>query len=353
MSRFRHNGHMFGDLRQRLGHDLRASLHIDRTALHPASAIRAALVTTAVTVVGMVMQSPVAAIGMAIGALNVYLTEGNAPLGRRARVMLWASAWLSLATLLGGLVSPSIAALLFITPVVAWVSGFIGAAGSRAALVGVMSLVLFTIAGGNATTLTESFAAAAYVLVGAFVQTAISLMLSVFARQPWDIDTTPALRDRLATHLGIQDDFMRHGLRLALALTIATALSQVWDFEHSYWIPMTVAWMSRPDADGTVTRVSGRLLGTFIGLALIALTFQVTSATNAAIVILIGLSAFVAALFIFANYAIAVIGITILVVTLFALDNDPVQETAPVRMVATLIAAAIVLPVSLLGRKRG
>jgi len=315
-------------------------------------ALRAALVTTAVTALGMVMQSAIAAISMAIGALFVYLTEGNAPLGRRARVMLWTSGWLSLATFLGGLVSPSTLALLLLTPVFAWVSGFIGAAGSRAALVGVMSLVLFTIAGGSSSSVVDSLTAAGFVGVGALIQTGVSLLLSVMTRQSWELDNMTSVRGRIAAHINLTDDFVRHGLRLALSVTIATGIAAIWSFEHSYWIPMTVAWMSRPDPDGTVARVSGRVLGTVIGLALISLTFHVTSVTNAAIVIVIALSSFVAALFIYANYATAVIGITILVVTLFALDADPVQETAPVRMIATLIAAVIVLPISLLGRRK-
>jgi len=342
---------MLGELRRQVVTDARASLRLDRSMLHPMSALRAALVTTALAAVGILMQSPAASIWLSIGALFTYLSEGTAPLGRRTRLMLWTTLWLSTGILLGGLVSPLVVATLIMTPLVALACGFVGAAGARAGLIGVMTLVLFTIAAGSPSSLSDAFANAGYTFVGGCVQTAVSLTVALIRRQPWDIDAVTPLLQRLREHRAISDDFIRHAVRLAIAVTIATGISQLWDFPHSYWIPMTVAWVTRPDADGTVTRVTGRLLGTIIGLALVALTFQVTSISNGVIIVLIAVSSYIAALFIFANYALAVIGITILVVTLFALGNDPVQETAPLRMLATVIAAGIVLPLSLLFRR--
>lgn len=342
---------MLGDLRKHLVTDARATLRLDRSALHPKTALRAALVTTALTAAGMLMQSPAASIWLAIGALFTYLSEGTAPLGRRTRLMAWTSIWLSAGVLLGSVVSPWAVAILLVTPIIAVICGFIGAAGPRAALIGVMSLVLFTISAGTPSSLGEAFASAGYVLAGGLVQTAVSIAAGLIRRQPWDVDATSPILERLHAHRGVADDFVRHAIRLAIAVTIATGISLFWEFQHAYWIPMTVAWMTRPDTDGTVTRVSGRLLGTIVGLALVFLTFQVTTVSNGAVIMVIAVSSYLAALFIFANYAIAVIGITILVVTLFTLAGDPVQETVPLRMLATVLAACIVLPASLLLRR--
>jgi uncharacterized membrane protein YccC len=52
--------------------------------------------------------------------------------------------------------------------------------------------------------------------------------------------------------------------------------------------------------------------------------------------------------FINANYSIAVIGITLLVISLFALDGLPVSTTGPIKIYCTLIAAGITVAASYL-----
>jgi uncharacterized membrane protein YccC len=78
--------------------------------------------------------------------------------------------------------------------------------------------------------------------------------------------------------------------------------------------------------------------------------FSVFPLNDAGVVAIVLLTAFLAATFIVANYGLAVVGITSLVVTLFTLIGDPVDQTAPWRMVATLVATAIIIPIAAFGR---
>ncbi len=327
--------------------DVRASMHIERTAIHIRPALRGAITTAGLVALAVGFGHPTAAIPLAIGALFAFLAEGQEVLGRRLRIMLWTSVWLGVGTLLGGLASNAVFIGLALSIALAFICGFVGAAGSRAALAGVFSLVVFTIALGNPVTPRQALLGAVLIMGGALVQTAVT---AVAVRQPWQVDHPDPIRQRLAHHHSLRDRFVRHGVRLALAIGIATVISEVWTFPHSYWIPMTVAWITRPDSDGTVSRIVGRLIGTILGLFAVWVIFSVFPVNDAGVVVIVLLTAFLAATFIVANYGLAVVGITSLVVTLFTLIGDPVEQTAPWRMVATLVATAIIIPIAAVGR---
>jgi uncharacterized membrane protein YccC len=58
-----------------------------------------------------------------------------------------------------------------------------------------------------------------------------------------------------------------HALRYTLALGLATAAYRLTDLEHGYWIPLTVAFVLRPDYATTLTRGLARVVGTLVGVA--------------------------------------------------------------------------------------
>lgn len=101
--------------------------------------------------------------------------------------------------------------------------------------------------------------------------------------------------------------------------------------------------MSKPDLEGTVVRVIHRLAGTVIGIAVIGLLVVVVrpSANGFAIIAVLGAAVTVA--FIWVNYAAAVTGVTVWVMSLFAIVGDPVAETMGLRLAPTIAAAALVL----------
>ena len=61
---------------------------------------------------------------------------------------------------------------------------------------------------------------------------------------------------------------------------VATAISELLAIPHAYWIPVTVAWITKPDHDGTVTRVIQRVIGTALGLLIIGLPSLVLETTT-------------------------------------------------------------------------
>ncbi len=137
--------------------------------------------------------------------------------------------------------------------------------------------------------------------------------------------------------------YARHGLRLAVAFAIATAVTVTWSMPHDYWFPMTVAWMMKPDYAATMPRLASRVIGVVAGSLATGVAFAVTDGGGPLLVVAImGLAAVVFAAFIVPNYAIASLAITCFAVALLAGDGVPVMDTAPEQIAAVLAAGVLV-----------
>ena len=110
--------------------------------------------------------------------------------------------------------------------------------------------------------------------------------------------------------------------------------------------------MSKPDSDGTVVRVLHRMVGTAVGLLVAFLAVVAFQPSGGEFLPLAFIGVALAIAFIWANYAIAVTGVTIWVVSLFAMVGDPVVATMDARLLATAGAAVLVLLASWLSEWR-
>jgi len=149
-------------------------------------------------------------------------------------------------------------------------------------------------------------------------------------------------------HLDWSDPFFRHAVRLAMCITTAVTIGYFADFPHSYWIAVTVAWISKPGAGDTTIRVIARVAGTMLGIVVVIVVAWAIPLYRWDTVALIGLAVVVVVGFLVPNYAIAMVGFTTFILLVFSLSGDPVDATSLDRLVATLIGGAIVVPMSLL-----
>ena len=73
----------------------------------------------------------------------------------------------------------------------------------------------------------------------------------------------------IRANLNIRSRSFRHALRWGTALGIGVAAYHVVDLgEHGFWIPLTVLFVLKPEADDTFERIAMRAAGTVAGLAL-------------------------------------------------------------------------------------
>ena len=308
-----------------------------------------ALVVGSLTALAIWFGRPEIAFPLAVGSLFTGLGGiGEAP-GHRWRIMLWTGLWVGLASILGGLMSNVGVAELGVVAVVAAGCGFAGALGRRGALVGVLTLVTYAIYAGIPDTGSGTFESGALVGLGAMIQMA-ALLIPVLVRNRGLLrgreDDLPSIRARLRAHSQRRDDFLRHGVRLALAMVVASALGHTSNWPHQYWIPMTVAWLSRPDTTGMATRVLSRVAGTIVGVGLAIAIINVLGITSYGLAVVVALGAVVMLLFLATDYTLAVIGITVIVMALLSLMGEQIDQTAPSRIASTLVAGVIVVVAS-------
>lgn len=337
-------------VRAHAAHVLFGATHVEFGKITWKMPVRASIVVMLLVAWAGWMGEPQAAIPLAIGGLFAAVADVGEPVGYRWRTMLWTTSWLMVAMFVGVLVSEHIVLVLLVTPLACLVFGLGGALGARAGLASLLSLVVFTVYAGTPDLARDATPDALLVGLGGVIQTAVTVVPTLLrhptrARRP---DHDQFLLRRLPEHLNWSDPFMRHAVRLAVAVTFATILAARVDYPHSYWIPMTVVWMAKPDRDGTSCRVLARILGTLVGVVVVTALVEGLSLQETGLILVVGLGSVIALAFIWANYAVAVVGVTVFVIALFAYDGGPVGSSVGLRIVDTVVAGIITIAASFL-----
>ena len=165
---------------------------------------------------------------------------------------------------------------------------------------------------------------------------------------------TPIL-PRLRAHLHRSDPVAEHAIRLMIAFGGATIVAVSINASHAYWLPLTVAWIAKPDLANTVSRVTMRILGTMAGLVLVTVILLIARELPGELVILsitVGLAGATALAYINANYPLAVIGITAYVLLVEHVSGDGAEYDIIARLVATMLAGLWVLLVASIRPRR-
>lgn len=317
-------------------------LAFDLARLDLRDVIRISAVAAIVTAIPLAAGNPTAALPLSIGAVFSGVAEAGLPFGYRWRAMLWTTLWLMVGVFLGSVVSNSVWFAIALSLPVAFIAGAAGYRGPRAAVAGLLALVVFTIYSGTPVPLDDAFTSAALMGLGGLSQFLIAVIACVILGRH-RIPRQPEVGVPLTSLFNGNRMFLTHAIRLAIVIGIATAISELISMPHQYWLPMTVAWMSKPDPHGTVNRVIHRIAGTLIGVVIIGGVDFFISPGTWGFYTLSMIGAAIAVAFIWVNYATAVIGVTMWVIGLFALLSDPVAETLVLRIVLTVAAGVMVL----------
>jgi len=256
--------------------------------------------------------------------------------------MAWTTIGLAAAAGFGAVVAENKVFAVIISGVTGLVCTLIAARHTRAAVSSSLILVIFTIYVGHPKPTDAVFSGIVLILLGGFLQTlSCIVMRSLFKRryQPRQVmHQSEGIAPSNASGINL-----RHAIRLSIILMVATAISETSGEAHQYWLPMSVAWMSRVTLDDTFNRVIHRLLGTLLGLGAISLILQFRDLyyNDWLVVSLLGGGLSIA--YNWVNYAAAVIGGTLWIIAAFAILGDPVINTLVERMLETSLAAALVL----------
>ena len=149
----------------------------------------------------------------------------------------------------------------------------------------------------------------------------------------------------LRANLTPRSAIFRHAMRLGVGLALATAIYRFipLPIAQGYWIPLTVLLVLRIDFASTFTRGLARLLGTILGAMLAALLASFMAPTLGLLVIFVAITAYLAFTFLFANYAIFSVFITMEVVFLLTFVIPQTSTTALDRAINTTIGGTLAL----------
>lgn len=160
--------------------------------------------------------------------------------------------------------------------------------------------------------------------------------------KPWGLRLAGTLAT-LRANLHLQSAAFRHAVRLAGCVAIGDAVGRGFGVDRSYWLPMTVAIVLKPDFAATFSRGVLRLAGTFLGLGVATAMVHVLPPAPMAHAIAVGALMYVMRCFGPANYGLFVTVLTAMVVALFTLAGVPAQQVIGARALNTALGGAIAL----------
>lgn len=324
---------------------------VDRERLLPGIALRSAVVTVAITVFAVATGNLQDAVPLALGGFFAAIADTGEHVGQRWRTMLWTALWLTLATVTAGFAADNAVVVVSCAALVAFGCGYAACLGPRGAIIGVLTLVIFSAFALPAASTYDVLRNAVMVAIGALVQTLATIGPTLLShpRRMWPRDSRPSVTTRLREHWVRRDLFRLHAIRLAIAITIGMVIVRNDVLPHANWIPIVIAWVTLPDRHGTVTKVVARVIGTLLGAVIMWFVGNILDLHGYEVGVLIAVGAFIAIWLLRANYSLAVVGITVFMLGLFDLLGQPIQMLIRNRILDTLIAGAIVLAVGIVG----
>jgi len=162
------------------------------------------------------------------------------------------------------------------------------------------------------------------------------------SRTPW----TLRLRGTLATlraNLTFESAAFRHAIRLAACVALGAGIGRAVSWHRTYWLPMTVAIVLKPDFTATFSRGVLRVVGTLTGLAFATALFHLVSTTVMTQILLIGVLTFIVRSFGAANYGILTAAVSALVVLLIGLTGVSAQDVIAARAINSIAGGALAL----------
>jgi uncharacterized membrane protein YccC len=134
---------------------------------------------------------------------------------------------------------------------------------------------------------------------------------------PWKLHATNWLASMRA-NMDWRSPIFRHALRLTACVAVGDVIERSISWERTYWLPMTVAVVLKPDFTTTFSRGALRLMGTIAGLILATLVYHFLPQSAWTQLMLVGAYTFLLRYLGPANYGVFTMAVSGLIVFLIA-----------------------------------
>ncbi|MFE6053421.1 FUSC family protein [Kitasatospora sp. NPDC056446] len=135
---------------------------------------------------------------------------------------------------------------------------------------------------------------------------------------------------------------VRYGLRVALCIAVGSAVTVNYPLSKSYWVPMTIAFVLKPDLGSVFLRAVSRSVGTVLGVAVTAALLMLTTEEWA----LVAMAALCVALLPYASashYGLNTVVMTPMALVLLQLGGQSGAAEFWPRVLDSVLASAVVL----------
>ena len=164
------------------------------------------------------------------------------------------------------------------------------------------------------------------------------------SERPWWLRVQGSLAT-LRANLTPSSAVFRHAVRLAVTVAIGEIIGRSIYWRRSYWIPMTVIVVLKPEFANTFSRGVLRIFGTGIGLIVATVALHFFPGTIVDEIIFIGVFMFLLRWIGPGNYGVFAIMITGLIVLMIAITGVSPKEVMVARGLNTLAGGALALAV--------
>lgn len=149
--------------------------------------------------------------------------------------------------------------------------------------------------------------------------------------------------ETLRANLSLDSSAFRHAIRLAVMVAIGEALGRGFYWRRSYWLPMTIVLVLKPEFTTTFSRGLLRIAGTVAGLLLATTLFHLLPLTVTSQILLIFAFTFLLRWAGPANYGILAIAVSALIVLLIAVAGISPKDVILARGWNTAAGGALAL----------
>jgi uncharacterized membrane protein YccC len=145
----------------------------------------------------------------------------------------------------------------------------------------------------------------------------------------------------LRANLNLRSAAFRHAVRLAAAVAIGEALGRSFDWRRSYWLPMTVVVVLKPEFTTTFSRGILRIAGTIAGLLVTTAVLYFFPGNMIDEIVLIAVFMFFMRWAGPANYGILATAVSAMIVLLLAVYGVPAEQAIWARGINSAAGGAL------------
>ncbi|MCB0950677.1 MAG: FUSC family protein [Mycobacterium sp.] len=163
-------------------------------------------------------------------------------------------------------------------------------------------------------------------------------------------DTRPPPTNELAAtlkSLSAANPNLHYGIRMASAIAVGQAITLVVDVAHSFWVPLTIVFVLKPDWSFTAVRTVGRIAGNLAAVLIVPFALTLAGSQIWAFALLMFVLAVIMYRYFTGNYIAACLG---LAGSVLVLDEvlTPDDSLYAARFIATVVGTILALVFSLI-----